>query len=148
MNDSSEMLDGDTLAELLAQRCRNLRYLEQQAAAHGGATPLDLHNALEHERQQMERLLAELRQRGIQAPAAAAGEISALYGEPAALPRAPGSPFVVGRPLRANEPIFGRDSDRTLDALPALSGTIALRPAGRAHERHAPHAAGRAGRTG
>jgi hypothetical protein len=28
---------------------------------------------------------------------------------PAPLARAPGSPFVVGRPLRANEPIFGRD---------------------------------------
>ncbi len=30
-------------------------------------------------------------------------------GDPTPLPRGTGSPFVVGRPLRANEPIFGRE---------------------------------------
>jgi hypothetical protein len=33
-----------------------------------------------------------------------------LPGDPAPLPRGLGSPFVVGRPLRANEPIFGREN--------------------------------------
>ena len=33
-----------------------------------------------------------------------------LPGDRAPLGRAPGSPFVVGRPLRANEPIFGREA--------------------------------------
>ena len=43
-----------------------------------------------------------------------------LPGEGAPLDCAPGSPFVVGRPLRANEPIFGRD-----DAFRFISGQLA-----------------------
>ena len=30
-------------------------------------------------------------------------------GDPTPLPRGTGSPFIIGRPLRANEPIFGRE---------------------------------------
>ena len=44
-------------------------------------------------------------------------------GERATLPLAPGSPFVVGRPLRASEPIFGREAafDFIRDALARFS---------------------------
>jgi hypothetical protein len=42
-------------------------------------------------------------------PPVAAESPVTLPGDPTPLARASGSPFVVGRPLRANEPIFGRD---------------------------------------
>jgi len=40
MSDSQHLLDDDTLAALLDQRRRNLRYLEQQAARQAGQVSL------------------------------------------------------------------------------------------------------------
>ena len=43
------------------------------------------------------------------APVSSAEAATSLPGDRAPLGRAPGSPFVTGRPLRASEPIFGRE---------------------------------------
>lgn len=53
-------------------------------------------------------------------PPPARPALQQLPGDRAPLGRGPGSPFVVGRPLRAHEPIFGRD-----EALRFLVGQLA-----------------------
>ncbi len=55
-------------------------------------------------------LAAMLEGRGVLVPVSSVQTDAGLPGEPAPLGHASGSPFVVGRPLRASERIFGREA--------------------------------------
>ncbi len=107
--------DAGHLHDLYAIHQRNLARLEQQIAQSGGTPRNDLENQAAGERAELQAIVAELRRRDEPLPAYVAPPALA-FPPPASQPATPavaqplgGSPFVVGKPLQASQPLFGCD---------------------------------------
>ncbi|NOK58526.1 MAG: hypothetical protein GFH27_549279n332 [Chloroflexi bacterium AL-W] len=124
MSDSYQHLDNNTLNDLLTRHRRNLMVLEKQATSFGNLPPLYIINSIENEQQRITALRATLQQRGIISAEPIPLPTSQNDSHPQPQPQIDNtpppdpavplaahqdSPFVVGRPLRPDEPIFGRE---------------------------------------
>ena len=109
--------DSNHLRELYAIHQRNCAVFDSQIARSAGTPRADVVNQAADERAAMLAIVAELGRRGEPLPANVAPQTinvppPAPTPTPTVAPTSPrsGSPFVVGKPLQASDPIFGRDT--------------------------------------
>ncbi len=109
--------DNDHLHELYGIHQRNLDLLNGQIARSMGNPRPEIVGQANDERTTMQAIIHELQQRGAPLPATVPPqEIPIPSLDPPSTPLSPaqparrGSPFMPGKPLNANDPIFGREA--------------------------------------
>ena len=111
-----DLLETENLQQLLAQHRRRLNEIEQSLAYYAaGQAPAHLNLAREDAQKDIAAIEAELTRRGASLSPDPAPV--PLPGRPASIQRSTGGcPFIVGRPLDKDDPIFGREQQLCLAA--------------------------------